>query len=168
MSGARAGRATAPARPQPREERRHLRLVTEPGTGVRPRTLGMFAVGLFLVAVFVIASLHALLVQGQLELDELDEQLQARHEYAEELDQRIAHLESPDRIVAEATALGLVVPSQVVYLEPVLPGDASTGASTPEIAADGQGGTGEVEEAEGAAAPTDGAAGQGDTTESDG
>jgi hypothetical protein len=109
----------------------------------------MFGVGLFLVAVFVLASLHALLVQGQLELDQLDDELRTHREYAEELDQRIAHLESPDRIVAEATALGLVVPSQVVYLEPVLPGDPAGAATTPEVASGDGSGPGEVEDAAG-------------------
>lgn len=109
---------TAPARPDlkvVREEQRRR-------AGVRQRRMraALVAGGVLAgVLLFAVAAFHAVLVSGQVRLDDLEAQVadaQARYASAR-LD--VAELEAPERIVAEATArLGMVTPPGVTYLAP--------------------------------------------------
>jgi hypothetical protein len=104
------------------ERSRHLEIV-RPGSRHRtrfrltPKTGVTLTVGMF-GALFGVAVSHALLIQSQIKLDEMDQdvaQEQARYEQ-NRLD--VAELESPDRIVAAAHDLGMVEPAETVYLTP--------------------------------------------------
>lgn len=94
------------------------------------------------VLLFAVAAFHAVLVSGQVRLDDLEAQVadaQARHASAR-LD--VAELEAPERIVDEATSrLGMVTPPGVTYLAPsgavAAPSEPAPGA-TAAGAGDGQ------------------------------
>jgi cell division protein FtsL len=67
---------------------------------------------------FALVVAQALLVQGQQRLDGLDERISTATEAQQELRLRVAELESPARVVAAASALGMVPPEHVTYLTP--------------------------------------------------
>jgi cell division protein FtsL len=94
----------------------------------RARLATLAVTTLVAVGLFGVVSAHAVLTQGQLQL----EQLSARAAEAEARFQRlrlqVAELESPQRIVAVAQQrLGMVPPPGVTYLSP-------TGATAGELA----------------------------------
>jgi hypothetical protein len=95
--------------------RRHLRL--------RLRMLGGFAVGLVFASLLGMAVFHSMLVQGQLDLDRTQDQIEQEQMRQRQLREQVAALGAPDRIIAEATALGMVQPEQHAYLPAVAPGD---------------------------------------------
>ncbi len=106
------------ARPQPQGERTRPRpqLVRQVG-GLRPSIVGTVFISLVFSTLFVVAVLQALLVQGQLRLDQLDQEIgQLETERARRVVD-VATAESPDRIQAEAVNHGLVTPPDVVFLE---------------------------------------------------
>jgi len=116
---------TAQRLPQRREERQSLRRrdhlrVVRPGEGrrFRPGVLGSLAVGMILVILFALASLQALLVQRQLEIDDVQRTVIELQAERNRLLTDVALLESPERIVSEAEQMGLVRPETVVYLTP--------------------------------------------------
>lgn len=130
------GAALAPAvRPQPRpaprrtevEPRRHLRVVG-PADRVRRRLTpkaGLVLTALTFVTLLLVTVAHTLLVQGQIRLDDLDAQLRVEQARYQELRKDVAEMESPSRVVAAAEELGMVMPADLVYLQPTAP--ASTG-----------------------------------------
>jgi cell division protein FtsL len=107
---------------QESERSRHLEVV-KPGARQRrpfkltPKT-GVTLTGLMFGALFGVAVSHALLIQSQLKLDEMDKDVaDAQAEYEQNrLD--VAELESPDRIIAAARDLGMVDPAETVWLTP--------------------------------------------------
>lgn len=112
-------RRVAP-RPAPEVEPRHLRVVA-PAERVRRRltpATGVLCTGLLFVTLFAIAIAHALLVQGQIRLDGVDEQLTVEQARYEQLRKEVAEMESPSRVVAAAQGLGMVAPDDLVYLQP--------------------------------------------------
>ena len=88
----------------------------------------LLAAGLF-ATLLAVAVAHAVLVEGQVRLDELDAQLVAEQARYQELRTEVAQLESPDRIVQAANEMGMVTPDDLQYLTPPAP-DASTAGPT--------------------------------------
>ena len=126
-----AERSTAPARPPvpglappaPRPAR-HLRPSRPPLRVVEPRrrlrtgpTVVVGAVLAFAIA-FAIVAFQAQLVQGQRHLDDLDGRIDQAAEQYRQLRLDVAELESPERVVDAAGALGMVTPPEVTYLTP--------------------------------------------------
>lgn len=122
----RGGAALAPApvrRPAVPVQPRHLRVVA-PAERVRRRltpATGVLLTGLLFVTLFLIAIAHTLLMQGQIHLDGLDSKLSVEQARYQELRKEVAEMESPARVVAEAEALGMVTPDDLVYLQPDTP-----------------------------------------------
>jgi cell division protein FtsL len=117
------------ARPSPASPRRaladrsrHLWVVRapRPGLGLRlsPRAGVVLTVVAF-AALFAVAVCHALLIERQAALDELDQSVAAQQARYEELSLEVAELKSPERIKTEATErLGMVPAGEVVFLTP--------------------------------------------------
>jgi cell division protein FtsL len=112
--------------PQPKRQARsrtpHLRVVgrERPRLGITlsPRA-GVALTVLAFVALFGVAASHALLIQNQADVDALDERVAAEQARYEELRLEVAQLESPQRIMEEATTtLGMVPPGETVWLTP--------------------------------------------------
>lgn len=99
----------APSRPR-------LHLVRQVG-GLRPGIVGTVVISLVFSTLFVLAVLQAVLVQGQLKLDQLDREIRQRETERSRREVEVATAESPDRIQAEAVNHGLVTPPDVVFLE---------------------------------------------------
>ena len=108
---------TRPARPDlkvVREEQRRRVAVRQRRMRAAFVAGGVLAGGLL----FALAAFHAVLVSGQVRLDDLEARVadaQARYAAAR---LEVAELEAPDRIVAEATRIGMVEPPTVTYLAP--------------------------------------------------
>jgi cell division protein FtsL len=128
MATARVPRS-AVARPLPERaprEQRHLKVVPEGRRlpiKLSPRT-GVVLTLLLFVALFGVAVSHALLIESQAHLDELDEQVASEQDRYERLRLERAELESPDRIVAEAREMGMVPADDVTWLTPDQPAPA--------------------------------------------
>lgn len=109
----------APA-PTPAPRPNHLRVVA-PTERVRRRLSPATAV-LLTAAVFAtllaVAVAQTVLVQAQVRLDRLDAQLSAEQARYQELRKDAAELESPERIVDAARAQGMVIPDDLLYLQP--------------------------------------------------
>ena len=102
----------------PRE--RHLRVVPEARrrlATLNPRT-GVVLTLLLFAALFGVAVSHALLIEGQAELDRLDDQVAAEQDRYERLRLERAELDSPDRILDEAAQMGMVPADDVTWLTP--------------------------------------------------
>src|SRR5215207_640340 len=109
-------RLPRPAVGRPLPERalreRHLRVVPEARrrlATLNPRT-GVLLTLLLFAALFGVAVSHALLIEGQAELDRLDEQVAAEQDRYERLRLERAELDSPDRTPDEASP-GAVTPT---------------------------------------------------------
>jgi cell division protein FtsL len=101
---------------------RHLRVVraSRPGIGLRlsPRAGVVLTVFAF-AALFAVAVCHALIIERQAALDELDQSVAEQQARYEELSLEVARLKSPERIKTEATErLGMVPAGDVVFLTP--------------------------------------------------
>jgi hypothetical protein len=75
-------------------------------------------VTVFAAMVFGLVGVHVILAQNQLRLDRLTAQAAAEQVTYERLRLQVAQLESPARIVKEATDRGMVMPPGVTYLMP--------------------------------------------------
>ena len=125
----------ASAQPAPTPApRARLRIVRE-ASRLRPGPAGTVVITLVFGTLFVLAFLQAVLVQGQLELDQLDRQI--GHGEIERKHREIAAATAgaPERIQDAATANGLVNPPEVVFLaranvEPLVRSGAGTVALT--------------------------------------
>jgi hypothetical protein len=124
MSPAERAAARALAEPRPRRageesdlaDRPDLRVVPE----ARPRRVGVvvFLAGVALFgSLFGLAVFHAMLVQSQSTLDDLDGRLTEARGQSEELRLEIAELEAPDRILDEARDRGMIPADDVVVLD---------------------------------------------------
>jgi cell division protein FtsL len=116
----------APLAPRPARDRdrrdRHLRVVPSNRRAralrLSPRT-GVVLTVLLFVALFCVAVSHALLIEGQAKVDDLDQQVAAEQARYEELRRDVAELESPQRILGEATGeLGMVPAGDPIWLSP--------------------------------------------------
>ena len=83
---------------------------------------------------------HTVLVEGQVRLDELDQQLVEEQARYQELRQEVAGLEAPTRIVGAAEEQGMVTPDDLIYLQPPA---ADPGGSPAPSGADGSADGGE-------------------------
>jgi cell division protein FtsL len=118
-------------RPNPRPEakptpRPHLRVV--PDSAARRRRLtpatGVLITSLLFAGLFALAVAHTLLIQGQIQLDQIDAKVAEEQARYQQQRLTVAQLESPERIVAEAQSrLGMVPPNSVIYLSPKTPAD---------------------------------------------
>jgi hypothetical protein len=112
-----------PASARPLEEAvvdapRHLRVVDEPARSLRTLPTFVLSVSLAFAIAFAVVACQVLLVQGQERLDTLHAEIGAEGGRHQELRLEVAELESPARIVAAATELGMVTPPEVLYLTP--------------------------------------------------
>ena len=113
--------ATSPRRPVPAPERpRHLRVVRgRPAPGRRPPTLfivlALTATGM---ALFALVAAQVFLGQAAFRQSRLQSSVNAKHLATEQLELEVAKLQSPDRIAARATAIGMVTATDVVTLTP--------------------------------------------------
>jgi cell division protein FtsL len=134
MATARVSRpATARSQPAPgRDERtRHLRVVRPEARRlalrISPRTGVMLTVLLF-AGLFAVAVSHAMLIETQMDLEQLDERAAAEQARYERLRLDVARLESPDRIVGEAQdRLGMVPADDITWLTPDEPAPSGSG-----------------------------------------
>jgi cell division protein FtsB len=132
MATARVTTPAKPAKPLERKEaRRHLRVVPEAGRRLRisPRTGVVLTVSLF-GALFGVAVSHAMIIESQMDLEQLDDRAATEQARYERLRLDVAELESPDRIVHEAQdRLGMVPADDTVWLTPdqPAPSDGSSG-----------------------------------------
>ena len=116
-SRAPAARPKAPSRPG------HLRVVV-PSKRRRLRVSPALVVGSLLLVVavaFGVAIAQVFLAQGQVRLDQMEAELISEQSRYQTLRKDVAELESPSRIVAAAEKQGMVVPEDVVYLQPSNP-----------------------------------------------
>jgi cell division protein FtsL len=107
----------------------HLQVVRQ---GVRARQIrltpraGVTMVVLLFVALFLVAVSHALLIESQIRLDDLDKQVSEEQAQYEDLREEVAELESPARIQEAATEMGMVPPGETVWIgaeQPAAPTD---------------------------------------------
>jgi hypothetical protein len=105
------------------DERPDLHVVApERARTLRLRILGAVAATLLFGALLGLAVFHSVLVQGQLQLDGLDDQIAEEQVRQSELRFEEARLAAPERIQAEAARLGMVPPVDREYLQAVVPG----------------------------------------------
>ena len=129
MATARVVRPLVSPRRDGADRSRHLRVVrpSGPGWGLRlsPR-VGVLLTVLAFAALFAVAASHALLIERQARVDDLDASVAEQQARYEELSLEVAELESPERIRTEATErLGMVPSGEVVWLTPNEPAPAS-------------------------------------------
>ena len=123
--------AAAPARPG----RPVARPALKPVAHTRPRWSVLALGGLSLLLIFVAFAgtvfLRVLLAEQQSRIDSVNDRISAAEDFGAELRVEAGRLEAPDRIRVAARQLGLVAPPEVVYLAPVLPGNAATVLAPP-------------------------------------
>lgn len=99
---------------------RHLRPVERPSKKRSPAVPAIVGAGIVIVALFALAAMHALLIGGQLRLDDLRREHASESEQVRRLRLEVAQLEAPDRVLEVARdRLGMVDPGEVGYLLPV-------------------------------------------------
>lgn len=115
-------------RPRPqRRPGRHLRPVEPKRRRAAKRTAKrspavpvIVGAGIVVAGLFALAAMHALLIGGQLHLDELRREQASSSEEVRRLRLQVAELEAPDRVLEVARdRLGMVDPGEVGYLLPV-------------------------------------------------
>lgn len=112
--------APEPSKRPRRAPGRHLRPVQKPTKKRSPAVPVIVGSGIVLVALFALAAMHALLIGGQLRLDDLRREHAAEAEEVRRQRLRVAELEAPDRVLEVARErLGMVDPGEVGYLLPV-------------------------------------------------
>jgi cell division protein FtsL len=146
MSEARAARradlrAPAPA-PAPRERTRpDLRLV-RPDERPRRRATRLLTAALatvLVLALFGLVIFQTVLVQNQSRLDGLDQQVETEREQIERRELEITELESPERVIDEATStLGMIPPTDVPMIDEVPGGEAPLDEPIPTAAESGR------------------------------
>ena len=108
----------APTEPAARP-RRHLQPAPRPRRSLMS-LVGWAIAATVVVGLFALALFHAVIVDRQTTLDDLNEQLEEVRVENEKLRLYVARAEAPDRIRAEALyRLGMVEPDSRIYLSPV-------------------------------------------------
>ena len=108
----------SPAKPADRPGR-HLRAAPRPSRRLMP-LLGWAAATTVVAALFALALLHAVIVDRQTALDDLNQQIEDVEAINGRLRLNVARAEAPERIVAEALyRLGMVEPDRRIYLPPL-------------------------------------------------
>jgi cell division protein FtsL len=141
-------RAGEPARARKAEQRPALKVVPRQ---VRRRRAGVvltLGVATLFALMLGLVAFQARIAQDQLRLDRVETELREAESQFARLRLEVARLESPDRIVAEAEALGLERPSpdQITYLAPSPAAAVEVLAAGGPLAERGPAGTGDVEE----------------------
>ncbi len=90
----------------------------------------MLAVPLVVGSLLAVAGGHALLTQGQVRLARVESQVAKQVAENRQLELRVAQLEDPQQIVAQAQKQGLTAPSQVGDLAEVPLGTSGAAASS--------------------------------------
>jgi cell division protein FtsL len=118
--------STFAPRPEPRrrpvaEPRQPHLWVVRPET--RSRRVTRLITGMLVVAVFAglfaIVAVRVVLAQGQAEIDQLSQSIEAQQAVRQDLKLTVAELEAPAHVVAAARQrLGMVTPLAVTYLTP--------------------------------------------------
>lgn len=110
--------AQAPKHSERRRRRPSLALVRGSRRTLRVTTVAISV--LALLVLFGIVGFQALIVRNQGAIDSLDDRIEEATRANQRLRLAVAELESPERIrEAAITALGMVEPDEVVYLEPI-------------------------------------------------
>ena len=115
---------TAPvSRPSPAETeaspRQHLQVAPRPKRKLMP-LMGWAAAITVVFGLFALALFHAMIVDRQTTLDNLNQELEDVRATNDRLRLNVARAEAPDRIVAVALyRLGMVEPDRLIYLSPV-------------------------------------------------
>jgi hypothetical protein len=117
-----AARARAPRRAE-------LRVVRGDERVRAVGTIGSMVAGFFFLVLFVLAGLHAVVVQTQAELDAVDAHIVELEERRDEAEEARARADSPEGLSAVAAELGLVPAPEVVFLTPVAPGGLTAPAT---------------------------------------
>lgn len=135
------GTLPRPGSPPDRPPLRVVPPATRPAYRTNRRRLvqiaGALAVGL---SCFALASVHAVLTQGQFTLHELEARAAEQEARYQHLRLEVARLEAPQRIVAEAQRRGMVQPPTVTYLAPS-PASSAVGAGRAQPSPDPGGAT---------------------------
>jgi hypothetical protein len=120
----RPGPAAPRRAPESTPARPHLRVVdpnrlTRRARRRRARIVMVAATVVACASLFGLAAFHAMLVEGQVRLDQLEGRVADEQARYQRLRLTAAQLESPERIVAVAQSrLGMVPPPGVTYLSP--------------------------------------------------
>jgi cell division protein FtsL len=131
-------RTAAPLRREApsRDRLRHLEVVRDEAKRLQLRLTpraGVTLTVLLFAALFAVAVSHALLIESQSHLDQLDDQVAEEQARYQRLRMDVAELESPERIMADATEMGMVPPADPVWItpdRPVAAGSEDTESST--------------------------------------
>ena len=108
----------APTQADP-QSRPHLHAAPRPTRKLMP-LMGWAAAITVVIGLFALALFHAMIVDRQTTLDNLNEQLEDVRATNDKLRLNVARAEAPERIVAVALyRLGMVEPDRLVYLSPV-------------------------------------------------
>ncbi|MCY3578799.1 MAG: hypothetical protein OXH53_15945 [bacterium] len=108
----------SPAKPAD-HPRQHLRAAPRPARRLMP-VLGWAAAITVVIALFALALLHAVIVDRQTTLDNLNQQIEDVQAINDRLRLNVARAEAPERIVAVALyRLGMVEPDRRIYLPPL-------------------------------------------------
>lgn len=119
-----APRPTAPTPSRPQRTVAPLRVITDAELQefrrrARARRLLAAAGVLVAVGLFGVVIAHVMLMQGQFELQQLQQRSAASQAEYDRLRLQVSELESPDRIVEVAQVkLGMVAPRTITYLAP--------------------------------------------------
>ncbi len=94
--------------------------------------VGLLAVAAFFASLLVLANFHVVVIGDQFEFDRLERRLESGLEQAQVLRNKVARLESPDRILRVAEGrLGMVPPPERLQLGLVWSGDSGVGLAAP-------------------------------------
>ena len=114
---------TAAPKRRPAEKEKAPLKVVEPTPAAPPAskrvTVAMAALTITGLCLFGVVAAHVKLTQGQVRLDRLEARSGDAQATYDRLRLQVAELESPERVVAAAHELGMVVPAKVTYLAPV-------------------------------------------------
>lgn len=108
----------SPERPR-RRGGRHLKAVTAPRRRRSTAVPVLVGAAVVFVGMFLIAGMHAFLIDGQIELDALQREVASESEAVERLRLEVAELEAPDRVLQVARdRLGMQEPPEIGYVLP--------------------------------------------------
>ncbi|MDH4147664.1 MAG: hypothetical protein OEY23_21105 [Acidimicrobiia bacterium] len=150
-----AGRAGTTPPALGADSRKHLRVVRS--VRERRRRAGVLTtviVTLVFAALFALAAMQAVLVQGQLRLDALNRDVETRLATVDRLELEVSTLEAPDRLAEEARRLGMVEPPEIAFLEASRSAPPTSAAPTGAAPTPPEADPGEAAGPEGPAVPT--------------
>lgn len=112
-------RIPAPAQGPRRRGGRHLKVVHASGRRRSAALPVVMCAGVVIVFMFAVAAMHAMLIDGQIQLDEMRDEVASETATVERLRLEVAELEAPERILAVAKdRLGMQEPTDIGYVLP--------------------------------------------------